>query len=265
VLSGALTYWQREFAFENVDASLIPEHLRGSRGAHWHIRGHRWRPTFAIHLFRVHPKLVPAISSHFQHTAEVMTQHGYIGNDPAILDSLNAAKVQYTARVLLQMSNGWTPAAGAAAHLVEKFRSELKEQIGQGSDAEAQARAEVFVILHDLDVWNAPHGGCLMAFMPSESRCRQMSGTAGWRNTTPDLAIRTPQICAGCKCFYVWKEHEPYWRKIQAEHAEILDAAKTDGRRAELRVSAARFSVASAFVAKLSDTRHVVQEATSAV
>lgn len=252
VMSGPLTFWQKEFAFEHADLSGVGAALHGEHGVHWHIRGHRWRPTFAIHLFRIHPKLVPAISSHLQHTSEVMTQHGYIGNDPSFLDAFNTARVQFTARALLQMSSGLSPAAGSAARLVDKFRDQLRQQIGDGTTENARNRAEEFVVLHGLNIWNAPHGCCLMALMPDKSRCRQMSGTAGWRRITPDLAIRTPMICAGCECLYVRKEHEPYWRAVAKEYTAVLSAADSPERRAELRVSHSRFTVANAMIQRLS-------------
>jgi integrase len=115
VYSGTLTYWQKEFCNEHVDLTGVPDAVLRVKPAHMSLRGHRWRPTFAVYMYRVHSGLVPALADHFKHSAQVMTEHGYIGNNPSILDAMDAARVQSTAMMLLQLSSGSAPAAGPAA------------------------------------------------------------------------------------------------------------------------------------------------------
>lgn len=253
VYSTTITQWQREFCFEYLDNSTVEGSVVGGKSAYSQIRGHRWRPTFAVHVYRTDPRLVLAVADHFKHLSEVMTEQGYIGNDPAFLDAMDAARVQTVAMMLLQLTSGSAPAAGPAAKLVEKYRAELRQQMsdddGEGSVAHAQA--ERFVRVNGLQIYNGQHGACLMAIMPMESRCRQMSGTQSWRNTVPDTSVRTPAVCAGCQCYLVRVEHLPYWRRAVEEHRQVLNAAQNEDQRRELRVSKNRLSLAEAIVEKL--------------
>lgn len=253
VYSSTLTYWQREFCHEWADFTGVPASVLGGRPVYAQIRGHRWRTTFAVHMYRVHSGLVPAIADHFKHTSQVMTEHGYIGNNPSHLDAMDAARVQSTAMMLLQLSSGSAPAAGPAARLVEQYRAELREQMAasEKSDRGLLAKAEKFVRLHDVRIQNGQHGACLMALMPMQSRCRQMSGTQSWRNIAPDTSVRTPAVCASCHCYLVRLEHLPYWRKSVEEQRTVLEAARTDEERRELRVSQRRLAFAEAIVTKL--------------
>lgn len=251
VLACSLTYWQKEFVHEYVDLDGISDELKNEFVVRKSLRGHRWRATFAVFLFRIHSKLVPALADHFKHTSEVMTQHGYIGNDPSLLDAFDSARVQFTGQVLLQIASGNTPIAGSAAHLVAKHRAELSAQIGDVNEPAALERAEAFVRLHGLNIWNASHGCCLMVLMPDKSRCRQMSGSAGWKSQSPDLAVRTPTVCAGCQCLLVRREHEPYWRSALDEHDAVLSAAESGPRKHEFRVESSRAALARTFLARL--------------
>lgn len=253
VYSSTLSHWQKEFCYEHVDLTGVPDSLLQGKPAHLSIRGHRWRPTFAVYMYRVHSGLVPALTDHFKHAAQVMTESGYIGNNPSILDAMDAARVQTAAMMLLQLSSGSAPAAGPAARLVEQYRTELQQQISAGDETSgsAYAKAEKFVRIHDIRIHNGQHGACLMALMPMNSRCRQMSGTQSWMNVVPDTSVRTPSVCAGCQCYLVRLEHLPYWRKSAAEHREILRSAGTEKRRQELRVSQNRLALAEAIVTKL--------------
>ena len=251
VYSTTLTQWQREFCFEHVDESTVDASVLGGRPLYAHVRGHRWRATFAVHLYRVDPRLVPALSDHFKHVGQVTTEHGYIGTDPALLDAMDSARVQSVAMMLLQLSSGNAQAAGPAARLVEQYRAELKQQLEDAEGNTPLARAEAFVRVNALQIYNGQHGACLMAIMPMQSRCRQMSGTTGWFNVAPDTSVRTPGVCAGCQCYLVRPEHLPYWRRSVEEHRRVLNAARSDVERGELRVSQNRLSLAEAIVEKL--------------
>ncbi len=189
------------------------------------IRTHQWRKTFALYILRTDPRMLPAISQHFKHLSLAMTEEGYIGNDPELLDSINSVRRERTVRFLLEQASDNTVIAGGMADLVREHREKLREIVGDSVDAAAYVKMEAWVTEGDLRIWFADHGKCFMSLTPGESRCHTMGQTSPWLKGEPNYAQRNPTVCSGCKCFAVDHEHIEFWQARHQKNASILKAA----------------------------------------
>lgn len=154
-----------------------------------------------------------------------MTEEGYIGNDPELLDSINSVRRERTVRFLLEQASDNTVIAGGMADLVREHREKLREIVGDSVDAAAYVKMEAWVTEGDLRIWFADHGKCFMSLTPGESRCHTMGQTSPWLKGEPNYAQRNPTVCSGCKCFAVDHEHIEFWQARHQKNASILKAA----------------------------------------
>ncbi|WP_265946245.1 hypothetical protein [Dechloromonas sp. A34] len=192
------------------------------------MRTHQWRKTFALYILRTDPNMLPAISQHFKHISLAMTEEGYIGNDPELLDSIESVRRQRTVKFLLEQANSSTVIAGGMADLVREHRAQLRAVIGNSDDGTAFQKMEAWVTEGDLRIWFADHGKCFMSLTPGESRCHTMGQTNPWIKGEPNYAQRNPTVCSGCKCFAVDHEHLDFWQARYQKNASILKAAGKD-------------------------------------
>lgn len=191
-------------------------------------RPHKWRKTFALYVLRTDPNMLPAISQHFKHMSLAMTEEGYIGNDPELLDSIESVRRQRTVKFLLEQASSCTVIAGGMADLIREHREKLRTVIGDSDDATAYQKMEAWVTEGDLRIWFADHGKCFMSLIPGESRCHTMGQTSPWLKGEPNYAQRNPTVCSGCKCFAVDHEHIDFWQARHQKNASILKAAGKD-------------------------------------
>ena len=192
------------------------------------IRTHQWRKTYALYILRTDPKMLPAISQHFKHMSLAMTEEGYIGNDPELLDSIESVRRQRTVKFLLEQARSSTIITGGMADLVREHREKLRSVIGDSDEATSYQKMEAWVTKGDLRIWFADHGKCFMTINPSESRCHTMGQTSPWLKGEPNYAQRNPTVCSGCKCFAVDHEHIEFWQARHQKNASILKAAGKD-------------------------------------
>ena len=253
--SSTLTVWQREFMYDFVDFSDIAPSKDQKIDLIMQFRAHRWRPTFAQHLFRTDPRLLPAISEHFKHASEVMTLRGYIGNDPSLKISFEAAHVQAGVDILMELTSGAQEVAGPLARLVSEHRQQMNKTIRSQPGKTLDEKLTNYVKTHEIAIWNAPHGSCLMSLMPERSRCRKVANETSWSNQRPNLAVRTPSLCAGCECLYVRLDHEQYWRESYEEYSRAMTDAREEGREQEFRVVEQRMKIAEHFLGAIEGAR----------
>lgn len=214
----------------------LPDYLKTSSGT-LDIRGyktgeefrtHQWRKTYALYVLRTDSRMLPAISQHFKHMSMAMTEQGYIGNDPELLDSFDSVRRQRTVAFFLQQASGTTVIAGGMADLVREHRQRLKDVVGDAQGANAYQRMEDWVIQGDVRIWFAEHGKCFMSLTPGSARCHSIAQTDPWLKRQPNYANRNASVCGGCKCFAVDGEHVDFWKERYQRNAEVLAAAGTD-------------------------------------
>lgn len=240
----AMTELQKDFLREHCDLSGASEASRVEFVEQHRLRGHRWRTTFALFLFRVNSGLLPAISRHFQHMSMAMTERGYIGNDVALIDTLDSVRVMESARFMLEFAEGRSVTAGSMAKHVERFREELREQKVEAT----LAAAEAFVIEHDLRIFFLPYGHCFLRLQPEASRCHELGSSTHWSQRGPNVAFRSPSVCVGCQLFVADSRHLPVWRDREGSYRQALKVSQKDPA---LRVIKARHAQAATMVAIL--------------
>lgn len=236
---------QRQFIGNLVDLSHLPDRnvqgenlaaYRDSKGAC--LITHSWRKAFALYVFRTDQRMTDAIAQQFHHLSLAMTEEGYLGNDPTLLDVLDGIRQQQTARIFYELARGVRPMAGRLAKLVDKYRAEL-DQLLVGRDAEEGLEAiRQWTVAGDLRIWFSKHGKCFLSIAPSKARCHQLGGTAHWANQEPNFAFRTPDACLGCPVYAVDVDHAPFWLERYRENTRWLETEQaTGGARvvAELR------------------------------
>lgn len=207
------------------------------------FRSHQWRKTFALHVLRSDSRMLPTLAQHFKHMSLAMTEQGYIGNDPELLETIDSMRRDKTIRFLVEQSTGVAPVAGGMASLIEEQRERLAK-------IDASEGLATWVEQADLRIWFSDYGKCLVNINPGESRCHSMGGTNPWLSKEPNHAHRSPSVCGGCKCFVVDREHKVFWQDRLAKNKAVLDQASAE-RRPEYRVAQERVRQAKSILASL--------------
>jgi hypothetical protein len=240
-----LLHHQREFIGTFVDFATLPtkstdgrEDLSSfirTRGAC--IRSHSWRKNFALYVFRVDSRMIPAIAQQFQHLTLAMTSEGYLGNDPTLIEAMDSVRTQQTARFFYEMARGRRPVAGRLTKLIQEHAKELQEVIAGLGEREGMLRMQQWVIDRDLRIWFSTHGKCFLPLAPMEARCHEAAGTLHWSNKLPNYAFRAPDRCLGCQLFAVDGDNAEFWMRRYLENQTAWEVAKEAGLELDYRVS----------------------------
>lgn len=187
-------------------------HKRDGSNAGYQFRSAQWRVTFAIFVIRTNKRALGPLSKHFNHVDALMTEHGYIGNDPELLHLVDDARINLATNTLYQLiSDEATFAGGLEAHLRSTcgdLRTELK---GMSRDAGLKVIGGI-VTEHDLRLHFTDYGACGVAVTPALARCHQLAGSDSSQHVLPNFGIRRPSVCSGCRNFLIAAEHVEYWR-----------------------------------------------------
>jgi hypothetical protein len=215
------------------------------------LRTHQWRKTFALYVIRTDSRMLPHISQHFKHLSLAMTEQGYIGNDPELIEAMGMVRQQLTAKLFFEAATGKTAYAGHMANLIEEHRAMLAQLVKDKSAAPAYRAVEAWVIENDLRIWFADHGKCLIRLLPEAARCHQLFGTTDWRNDRPHFAFQVPSICVGCECFLIDGEHIEYWKQRYHSNQDAVINAERIGRGDEFYVARQRARQSAAILRAL--------------
>ena len=243
---------QKEFLCRYVDLGAVGDNpeVDGYRDGRA-LRTHQWRKTFALYVIRTDTRMLPHISQHFKHLSLAMTEQGYLGNDPDLIEAMDSVRQQLTTRLFFEAATGNRTYAGNMATLIEAHRAML-EQLVQGKEAtHAYRTVEEWVIENDLRIWFADHGKCLIRLRPDLARCHQLGGTADWRNDRPHFELREPSVCAGCECFLIDGDHIEFWRQRYHSNQRAFMNAELIGRGDEFYVARQRARQAAAILRAL--------------
>jgi hypothetical protein len=243
ITTSRLLQYQRDFVLTSCDFSTLPERnaagqdltiYRKTRGTC--LRSHAWRKTFALYMFRVDPRMAPAIAQQFQHLSLAMTDEGYIGNNPLLIEAMDSVRTQQTARFMYEALRGKRTVTGRLAKLIQEHSAEL-DQLIVGGVVEAKHRIEEWVVEQDLRIWFSPHGKCFIQLSPMQSRCHERAGTLHWANREPNYLHRSPDVCLGCALYAIDGDHAPYWLDRYSEHQSAWDKASAVGVGRDYRVA----------------------------
>jgi len=203
------------------------------------IRPHQWRKTFALFMMRLDERLLPALAHHFKHLSLAVTEGAYMPSDPSMIAAGQSVHMMETHRVLYEMRSGAGSKFGKLDRAMDAFRADLEKILGDLPLEESYEQFERVILEHDLRIYNAEHGRCLIAANPDKARCHTAGGTSGWRRLHPNYATRTPGMCAGCDNFSIGREHVGFWKRRYLQNQSAWLAANRSGdfeivrRRAE--------------------------------
>jgi integrase len=244
ILGGCLLAYQRQFIGTYVDLSGLPDRnrhgenlaqYRTSRGAC--LRSHSWRKTFALYVFRTDSRMIAAIAQQFHHLSLAMTEQGYLGSDPTLLEVMDSVRTRQTALFFYEMARGVRPIAGRMAKLIDAHRTELEGIIAGLEEREGLFAMERWVVKQDLRIWFSSHGKCFLRLAPGQARCHQLAGTAHWANREPNYTYRSPEVCLGCPAYAIDGEHEVYWVRRYLENQTAWMKAVAGGYEKDYRIS----------------------------
>ena len=116
-----------------------------------------------------------------------------------------------------------------------------------GLDEEEDA-IEALCLAHDLRVFPAEHGSCLVTLNPDEARCHKRKGRIDERVEAPNYASRTPELCLGCANFSIGQENGAFWRR---RYLDYRTAWVSSGRQPAFRFALQRSIQAAAVLRSL--------------
>jgi len=244
IFGQCLLVYQRQFVGTHVDLSGLPDRnrhgedlaqYRTSRGTC--LRSHSWRKNFALYVFRTDSRMIAAIAQQFHHLSLAMTEQGYLGNDPTLLEVMDSVRTRQTALFFYEMARGVHPVAGRIAKLIDEHRAELETVISGMDEREGLLAMERWVVKQDLRIWFASHGKCFLRLAPGQARCHQLAGTAHWANREPNYTYRSPEVCLGCPVYAIDGEHQDYWVRRYLENQTAWMKAVAGGYEKDYRIS----------------------------
>lgn len=231
-LSIALGLAMNEFISEWVDFSDLPdtsskpmhnEDLKAFKdGKNKPLKSHQWRKTFSNFVYRVDPKMLPALQMHFKHTSTAVTDSAYVTKNALLLRDLHDARHQHSALLALEIAEGSEALAGRrGASLSDEIKRDLSPRI-QGL-ARSDAYSEAFAYIEESglsSIFYEQHGICAPR-SASEMSCHRRGDStvdARWRRSlAPNYSTREPSVCAGCGSFAVTKAHLSFWENRYIE------------------------------------------------
>lgn len=177
------------------------------------VRPHQWRKSFLVYLLGVDDGLLPAISQHFKHYTLAITENGYMPKDLALLEEADSIKARMVTRYLYERRNGRQRSVSRLDRVIDDNFARIRELIGERTYDQAEPDLRELVEEHDVTIWFARHGRCLMALRPDEARCHEAVGNTDWKNRSPNFGERAPSLCLGCVNFSASAESIPFWRE----------------------------------------------------
>lgn len=194
-----------------------------------------WRKTFAAAVVRIDPGALFSVTRHFKHLAMATTDGCYVGSDPTIVEALEDARLDLTARFLRERAHG-VEAGGRGGRIAGRLSPRLRDALGEEAGARTEARAA------GARLWPAEHGDCAMLVSPEAARCHDAAGRGSFLHDRPDFRFRSPELCSSCRNVVLLRRHDQFWirryvvnhraRRAAAARGEA-EAAAEFGRRSE--------------------------------
>ncbi len=181
---------------------------RESKGAVFST--HMLRKAWAQFALACDSRLLPAIQMQFHHLSLAMTEGGYIGRNPLLLDELDSMCTQKTNLAVFDIIVGKNKLAGRMGEQLEQALAKMRVEVGELPTSEKWRQTVEWVERNDLKMFFTAHATCCPT-RTSEMRCHDASNTPVWLRRAPNTATREPSVCAGCACAIMDKSHEPFW------------------------------------------------------
>ncbi|GAA0429860.1 integrase [Massilia aurea] len=209
-----------ESKHKSEDNDLIP--WRESKGSIFST--HMLRKTWAQFTLACDPRLLPVIQMQFHHLSLAMTEGGYIGRNPLLIEALDSISLQKRNLMLFESLTGKTLLAGRMGEQLEQEMARLRATVGELSTSEKWKSTAEWADSHDLQMFFSAHATCCPT-RTSEMRCHDTARTPVWLRKEPNSATREPSLCAGCACAVMDKSHEPFWSERYVTSEVTIKAA----------------------------------------
>jgi integrase len=230
-----------ESARKTEDNDLV--RWRESKGKMF--RTHMLRKAWAQFALACDSRLLPAIQMQFHHISLAMTEGGYIGRNPLLLDELDSMSTQKTNLAIFDIIVGRNKLAGRMGEQLEQALAKLRAEAGELPTTEKWRQAVEWAERNNLKMFFTAHATCFPT-RTSEMRCHDASNTPVWLRKAPNTETREPSVCAGCSCAIMDKSHEPFWSdryvgcEVSVRQAEVSGAHSGPFREIRFRADQAR-------------------------
>lgn len=174
------------------------------------FRSHMLRKTWANYTLACDSRLLPAIQMQFHHLSLAMTEGGYIGKNPLLVESLSSVSRQKRNSIIFEMVTGRSAFAGRMGEQLEAATTILRKAVANLPTSEKWQHVVEWAEENHLQMYFSPHATCCPT-RTSEMRCHDTVQTPVWIRKEPNAATREPSLCAGCACAIMDKSHEPFW------------------------------------------------------
>lgn len=210
-----------ESKHKSEDKDLVP--WRESKGSIFST--HMLRKTWAQFTLACDPRLLPVIQMQFHHLSLAMTEGGYIGRNPLLIEALDSVSLQKRNLMLFESLTGKTLLAGRMGEQLEQEMARLRVSVGDLSTSQKWRSTVEWGDSHNLQMFFSAHATCCPT-RTSEMRCHDAARTPVWIRKEPNSATREPSLCAGCACAVMDKSHEPFWSDRYVDSEVTIKAAR---------------------------------------
>lgn len=186
---------------------------------------HMLRKSWANFTLACDSRLLAVIQMQFHHLSLAMTEGGYIGNNPVLLEALDSVSKQRTNRSMYELIMQNSPIAGRMGAHLEGEAEKLRSRFAGLSPSERWTRTVEWVAENQLKMFFSLYATCV-PLKRSEMRCHDESETPIWIRHEPDTTTREPSLCAGCANAVMDKSHEEFWIERHVGYAVTLALEK---------------------------------------
>lgn len=100
-------------------------------------------------------------------------------------------------------------------------------------------KAVAYVKLTDLRIWTGTYASCLIDMVPDRSSCNPHASLLTVR-ASPDFGVRSPGLCAGCKCCIVLPEHRDFREDRLLKNQAIVQADRINSKDQRSKIAMSR-------------------------
>lgn len=213
---------------------------------------HMLRKSWANFTLACDSRLLPVIQMQFHHVSLAMTEGGYIGKNPVLVDALDSISRQRTNHGIFDLINQHSVFAGRMGEHLENEAQKLRERMDGLPVSERWSKTVEWIDENQIKMFISPYATCA-PLKRSEMRCHDETETPIWVRHQPNLETREPSLCAGCANAVMDRSHKDFWVNRYVGYALSLAVErKQRGSLApELRVIEFRANQALAILEKL--------------
>lgn len=214
---------------------------------------HMLRKSWANFTLACDSRLLPVIQMQFHHVSLAMTEGGYIGKNPVLVDALDSISRQRTNHAIFDLINQRSVFAGRMGEHFESQAKKLREKLAGLPVSERWSRTVEWVDDNQIKMFFSSYATCA-PLKRSEMRCHDEAETPIWVRHYPNFETREPSLCAGCANAVMDQSHKEFWVSRYVGYALSLEVEKRKRENVapEHRVIEFRAAQALAILKKLS-------------